>query len=40
MIDPKARPVSQKKRKLGEQRRRVVKHESEGLLKAGFIREI
>ncbi|RDY04815.1 hypothetical protein CR513_11419, partial [Mucuna pruriens] len=35
-----ARPVVQKKRKQGEEKRRAVKEETEKLLKAGFIREV
>ncbi|RDX71121.1 hypothetical protein CR513_49567, partial [Mucuna pruriens] len=35
-----ARPVVQKKRKQGEEKRRAIKEETEKLLNAGFIREV
>ena len=39
-IDPKVRPVSQKKRKLGVENQKAVMQEMAKLLKAGFIKEI
>src|ERR1044072_6732066 len=33
-------PIAQKKRKMGEEKRRVVKEETDRLLKANFIREV
>jgi hypothetical protein len=39
MVDPKAKPISQK-RKLGEERKKAIKQELEGIVKVGFIREI
>jgi hypothetical protein len=40
MIDPRSKPVIQKKRKMGEEKREVVCTETQSLLEAGFIREI
>ncbi|XP_061366467.1 uncharacterized protein LOC133309691, partial [Gastrolobium bilobum] len=39
-VDPKAKPVSQKKRKFGTDRQRVIDEEVKRLHAAGFIREI
>jgi len=39
-MDPKVRPVRQRKRKFNEERRRVVQDETKKLLSAGHIREI
>jgi hypothetical protein len=39
-ISPKAKPVSQRKRKQSEERRNAVSEEVEKLMKAGFIEEI
>ena len=39
-IFKEARPVAQKKRKMGEERRRAVEEEVEKLVGAGFIKEI
>lgn len=39
-ISSKAKPIAQRKRKLGEEIRQVVQKESEKLIKADFIREI
>jgi len=35
-----AKPVAQKKRKLGEEKRATAKQEAEKLLQAGFIKEV
>jgi hypothetical protein len=40
MVDPKEKPVSQKKRKMREERREVVRAETKSLIEAGFIKEI
>jgi len=39
-MDPKVRPVCQRRRKFNEERRRVVQEETKKLLSAGHIREI
>ena len=39
-MDPQVRPVRQRRRKFNEERRRVVREETEKLLIAGHIREI
>lgn len=39
-IYPEAKPILQRKRKPGEERRKVVKQETAKLLNAGFIRKI
>jgi len=39
-MDPQVRPVCQRRRKFNEERRRVVREETEKLLKVGHIREI
>jgi len=39
-MDPQVRPVRQRRRKFNEERRQVVREETEKLLKAGHIREI
>ncbi|RDX77902.1 hypothetical protein CR513_41904, partial [Mucuna pruriens] len=39
-ISPKSRPIAQKERKLGEEKRRAVREETRKLLVVGFIREI
>jgi len=39
-IDPKVRPVRQRRRKFNEERRRVVQEEMKKLLSADHIREI
>ncbi|XP_061351287.1 uncharacterized protein LOC133296340 [Gastrolobium bilobum] len=39
-VDPKAKPVSQKKRKFGPDRQRIIDEEVKRLWDAGFIREI
>jgi len=39
-ICPYAKPVSQKKRRMGEQQRKVLKEEVDRLLKANFVREV
>jgi hypothetical protein len=40
VIDPRSKPVSQKKQKMGEERRKAVRTETKSLLEAGFMREI
>ena len=40
VLHPEARPVAQRKRRLGEERRRATAKEIAKLLKAGFIREV
>jgi len=39
-MDPKVRPVCQRRRKFNEERRQVIKEETKKLLSAGHIREI
>jgi len=39
-MDPKVRPVGQRRRKFNEERRLVVKEETRKLLNVGHIREI
>ncbi|RDX58414.1 hypothetical protein CR513_62271, partial [Mucuna pruriens] len=39
-LDDQARPVAQKKRKMGEEKRKAAKQETRKLLSAGFIREV
>ena len=39
-ICPKAKPISQRKRKIGEEQRKAVKEEVDKLLNANFIREV
>ena len=39
-IFPKAKPVSQKERKMGEERHKVVREEMDKLLNANFIKEV
>ena len=39
-MDPKVRPVCQRRRKLNEERRLVVQEETKKLLSAGHIKEI
>ena len=39
-IEPAAMPVAQRRRKLTEEKRRIVQEETNKLLVAGFIREI
>jgi len=39
-MDPKVRPVIQKRRKFNEERRLVIRHETQKLLSVGHIREI
>ncbi|XP_020225380.1 uncharacterized protein LOC109807270 [Cajanus cajan] len=40
MVDPKAKPVTQKRRKFGEDKRKAIAEETRKLLSAGHIREI
>ncbi|CAI8591981.1 unnamed protein product [Vicia faba] len=39
-LDPDTKPISQKKQKGGEEKRKIVKEEVGKLLNAGFIKEI
>jgi len=39
-MDPQVRPVRQRRRKFNDERRQVIREETEKLLKAGYIREI
>ena len=39
-ICPQAKPIPQKKRKMGEERHKVIKEEVDKLLHAKFIREV
>ncbi|XP_020208119.1 uncharacterized protein LOC109793060 [Cajanus cajan] len=40
MVDPKAKPVTQKRRKFGEDKRKAIAEETRKLLSAGHVREI
>jgi len=39
-MDPKVRPVRQRRRKFNEKRRQVIREETQKLLSFGYIREI